>query len=91
MFRKSRRPKYKSSLAGIIYVNLCKKYNFFTHGDIEQYKDVIEMVRDCLKVHDIALCTWICSSPELQEKYSVKDIEILLRNTGIGYNIKDWY
>lgn len=44
---------------------MCNMYQWFTHGTVEQYDRMFEMVKQGKKVHEIALVIWICSDPSI--------------------------
>lgn len=66
-------------ITGGDYVRFCIANDFFTNGDTYQYDTVIKMASEGRNVHDIAVCTWICSSVEVRKKYTINKIESMLK------------
>lgn len=67
-------------LPGSLYINMCIEHDFFSSGTNEQYDTVINMFTSGRNLHDIAVCTWICSNESIRKKYSINKIETMLKS-----------
>lgn len=51
-------------------MNICRRYNWFTHGTSTQYERLFEMVRCGRPVKDLVLVIFICSDGYLESQIS---------------------